>query len=79
MNFIQILILIFKYGPAVFAIVKEIIDLIKNVSDPTDKAVLKSDLEAAVAEYKKTKDASLLETVRARARKRCRGPNCPVG
>lgn len=77
MGFIQIILLIFKYGPSVFTLVKEIYDMIKGGNlQSFEVAGAEMDFETAIKEYKATKNRMPLRRLRDRLNKRCYGDKC---
>lgn len=69
-TFLKIIALIVKYGPTIWKIVQEIIDLINGVAEffPKSEAIMfkqakKQELHDAVTYYRVTKDKSKLETM----------------
>lgn len=65
MAWLSILLMIIQYGPQIFALVSEIIDLIKK--HRADKqAGLRGDLAAAVATYRVSRDQRPLRELRDR-------------
>ena len=79
MGWVQIILLIIKYGPAVYNIVVEIIEMIKKLRNDGKKdtaAFAEQALKNAVKEYKKTGDRRRLLAIRERLRKDCYGDSC---
>ncbi len=69
-TFFKVLALLVKYGPTIWALVGEIIDMINGVSSYLSKSDAiefkrskKSDLDSAVAFYKFTRDRSKLHAL----------------
>jgi len=78
MGFVEILLLVIKYGPALFTMVQEIIEMIKNLNDDNEVKAARAELEDAVKDYKRTKDRKRLRALRAKLRKKCDGDDCAV-
>lgn len=76
MGWISIIMLVVQYGPAIFHLVVEIVDLIKNLTHPTEQSHFRAELEDAVKLYKETGDRTHLRMLRDRLNKRCFGPEC---
>lgn len=79
MGFFSIILMIIQYGPAIFHLITEIIDLLKRMqsSDVKNVAAYEVDLKKAIDFYKKTGDRGPLRELRDRLRGVCFGPNCP--
>jgi len=74
MGFLQIIIMILKYGPAVFELISELWDLIKRIRGDKGKvseAEAKRDLRDALQKYRRTGDRGPLRRLRDRLRKDC--------
>lgn len=69
MNWILLLI---KYGPSVFKIVKDVIDLIKR-SPENEQFEYKNELAQAVSYYKLTKDKDHLKVLRTKIKEKVNG------
>ncbi len=81
MGFFQIIMLVFKYGPAAFKIISEIMSLVaklRSTGNEAEAQAAEGDMEEAVKEYKRTKSKERLRRLQERLAKRCKGPNCPV-
>lgn len=74
---IKIVAFLIKYGPALFSIVQEVIDLLKKLKDPQEAEGFRVDLERAVAHYRANGDRRPLEALRERLRARCFSGDCP--
>lgn len=79
MSWISIILLIIQYGPAIFNLVVEIIELIKKYQKPnpvaakTAQLFLKSELKNAVKTYRATRDRRPLYALRDKLRKEIYG------
>lgn len=73
---VQVLWYLFKYGPDIVAIVKEIIDLIKKLPKE-EREVEALTLQSEVENFRKTKDRNRLRRLRDRLHGRCFG-ECKV-
>lgn len=69
MSWFAILMMIIQYGPAIWRVVKEIIDLIKSMKSHEQPA-LHDELKAAVDAYKVHRDRRPLQDLRDRLRAR---------
>lgn len=79
MGWLSIIMLIVQYGPAIFHLVSEIIDLIKKVRHPEQQAAFTAELSAAVDTYRQTKDRRPLRDLLDRLYKHCDGDApCPL-
>jgi hypothetical protein len=67
-----------KYGPVIFGLVKELIDLIGKLKDKPEQTAWRNDLEAAVEHYGRYKDSRPLYHLRERLQRRCLGDFCPL-
>ncbi len=67
-----------KYGPQVYGIVREILDLISLLQGPEGKA-MKAELKKAYASFTTTFDRSALLRLRDKLRHLCFGPTCHMG
>ena len=72
MGWLSIIMMIIQYGPAIYKLVKELIELIKKARK-ADQPALKAELKEAAEHYKKTKDKTVLERLRDRLHKECYG------
>jgi hypothetical protein len=72
-----IIMMIIKYGPAVWTLVQEIVELIRKLRGQEAEAFT-VELERAAKHYKETKDRRPLRELRSRLQKRCFGPECEV-
>lgn len=72
MAWLSIILWVIKYGPAIFSIVSEIMDLIKKMRG-AEKVEAEGEFKSAMAEYKKTRDRRPLRRLRERLQKRCYG------
>lgn len=79
MGFLSIILMIIRYGPAIFQLITEIIDLLKRMrgGDVKNVAAYEGELKRAIEFYKKTGDRGPLRELRDRLRGVCFGPNCP--
>lgn len=66
MNWLQIIKLLFQYGPQLFTLVSEIVSLIKQIQTPTAQAGLTADLKSAITYTKATQDQRPLRALRDR-------------
>jgi len=73
MGFLQILIMIIQYGPAVAGLVREIMKLINELKGKNSDAatVAHEDLLSQIEHYKRTKDKAKLKELRDRLREQC--------
>lgn len=71
MSFIQIILTIIKYGPALYDMIVEIIEMIQNLTDDEEAKKAKEELEKSVIDYKKTKDRKRLRKLREDLRNKC--------
>lgn len=76
MGWLSIILLVVQYGPAVFHLVVEIVDLIKKLRHPTEQSHFRAELQDAVRRYRETGDRSALRALRDRLNQRCFGPDC---
>lgn len=80
MGWINLILILIKYGPVVYRLIKEIINLIKQLRDSRNKsdrlyAVQGDDrLAAEYNRYKRTRDKSKLEKLRNDLRNQCARP-----
>lgn len=72
MGFLQIILLVIQYGPSLFSLVSEIVELIKKLRGQ-EKEAFKVELDRAVTEYRVTRDRRPLRELRARLQQRCFG------
>jgi len=75
MGFWQIILILIQYGPTIFKIIREIIALIKEISnrdDPKNAALVdyEQDIRNALADYRLTKSTEKLENLRSHLRAR---------
>ena len=77
MSFITIILFLLKYGPALFSLVSELIDLIRKIKDPKEAAAFRADLQRAAQHYRVNKDRRPLEALRERLRNKCFNGDCP--
>lgn len=73
MSWLTILLMIFRYGPTVWALVKEIIKLIEGLGDENEKQMAMAELSDITTAYMTTKDKRPLEALRERLRARRQG------
>lgn len=82
MGWLSVILAVIQYGPAVYNLVVEIIELIKKLKAEgrTDEAKFaEATLRSGVSQYKKAKDRRVLRALRDRLRSDCYGDNCPTG
>ena len=72
MGILQIILLVIQYGPSLFSLVSEIVDLIRKLRGQ-EKEGFEVDLKRAVDHYRRTKDRRPLRELRERLQKRCFG------
>jgi hypothetical protein len=72
MGWVSLLLMILQYGPTIFKLVKEIIDLIKKNkgSGFQEQEAFTVELKRGLEEFKRTKDTRPLEELRERLRSR---------
>lgn len=75
MGWLSIIMLVVQYGPAIFHLVVEIVDMIKQLRHPVEQSHFQAELNDAVGRYKETGDRSYLRALRSRLQLRCFGPN----
>ena len=76
MGWLNIVMLLIKFGPAIISMVNEIYELIRKLQSSGAKdeaAFAQAALSNAVSEYKKTGDRRLIRALRTRLRERCDG------
>ncbi len=81
MSILAIILAVIQYGPSIFHLVIEIIDLIKKLRENGQHEAAtfaEASLGSAVAEYHRTRDRRLLRLLRDRLNAQCFGPNCPT-
>ncbi len=66
MGWLSILLMIIQYGPQLFTLVSEIIEMIKKRRHPEEQKSLKADLADAVSHYRLTGDRGRLRALRDR-------------
>jgi hypothetical protein len=67
-----------KYGPAIWSLATEVIEMIRKLRDPQEREAFTAEWRAACEHYRVNKDRRPLERLRERLRKRCFGDECPV-
>jgi len=70
MSVLTLVFWLFKYGPTVYTIISEILELIKQFKDDSSKPMLNKALAESVDYYARTKDRSRLRKLRADLRKK---------
>lgn len=71
MSWLSLILLVIQYGPAVYKLVKEIIDLIKHRDNGfQEREAFGVELSRALDELKASRDLRPLEALRERLRKR---------
>jgi hypothetical protein len=72
MGWVSLLLMILQYGPTIFKLVKEIIDLIKKNkgSGFQEQEAFTVELKRGLEEFKRTRDTRPLEELRERLRQR---------
>jgi hypothetical protein len=71
----NIIILIFQYGPALVKLIREIIALMKDLSDD-EKKEAEAELMKAKDDYKLFRDRKPLTDLRDRLKRKCEGKKC---
>ncbi len=77
MTWISIILFLIQYGPAIFQLVSEIIELIRKIRDPQAQEALEVEFREAVEHYRRNQDRRRLYALRDRLRKTCYGESCP--
>lgn len=77
MTWLSIILFLIQYGPAIFQLVSEIIELIGKLRSFKEQDAFKAELESAVKDYKANRDRRGLYALRDKLRKACYGESCP--
>ena len=72
MPILSIILFLIKYGPTIFSVVSEIVELIRKLKGQEAEAFT-VDLDKAVQHWRANKDRRPLEKLRERLRSRCFG------
>lgn len=78
MGWLSILLLVIQYGPAIFNLVTEIVELIRRLRQPSEKVLYRAELQDAVKHYRATGDRRLLRRLRDRLQSKCFDEECPT-
>lgn len=70
MGWLSILLLVVQYGPTIFNLVAEVVELLKKLRG-AERDAYTAELKAAVTAYRQTKNRRPLRELRDRLQKRC--------